>query len=474
MIHFSLHAQPFTLTENLFGETVFLEGSPRNDNAATNCLYSVVKGNDLIEIYPNKFVWFEAGKSFTQQWIDCNSRAVNVPQKKTDYYFTGGNKSGKQYGYKKLTFKNIYPNIDLIYELINGQLKYSFDLHSGAKIEDIQFEIIGSNSLEFNSNIIEFSIDSTTWKQDEIALLFAENAKNIPNNGCRFRKIKEHTFGFELQNPTLKPPYLIDPFVRKTKILYGMYVGKPHAIVDVEHDLDGNLYIYGGDGYIVKSIPSWDSAIKYPYDSRYNNYFKIAKYSKSGSLIWIFKGYDTAAKYIQNNMATGITVDRLNQSIYACHSHHVKMFSYKTKLVDFVQLKSDGSFNNYAPEIKYDYKKLSFHNTVLPFYSNVKSKILGVGGLNDTGITKGLFVYNKDSSSTYLNVVKVTNPYLNGPVNGPVIYGLNSNTSLYNVFYFFAGKYYIQIQKLLPDYTEVWRTDSFFITPYRIIGGYIM
>jgi gliding motility-associated-like protein len=150
------------------------------------------------------------------------------------------------------------------------------------------------------------------------------------------------------------------------------------------------------------------------------------------------------------------------------------MFSYKTKLVDFVQLKNDGSFNNYAPEIKYDYKKIGFYNTVLPFYSNVNSKILGVGWLNDTGISKGLFVYNKDSSSTYHNVVKVTNPFLNGPVNGPVIFGLNANTSLYNVFYFRAGYYYIQIQKLLPDYSEAWRTDSFFITPYRILGGYIM
>ncbi len=474
MIIASLEAQSFCQKENLFGETVFLEGSPRNDNAATNCLYSVVKGNDLIEIYSDKFVWFEAGKSFTQQWVNCNSLAVNVPQKKTDYYFTGGNKSGKQYGYKKLTFKNIYQNIDLIYELINGELKYSFDLHSGAKIEDIQFEIKGSKSLKFNQNDIEFSIDSTTWREDEIALLFAENAKHFPKNSCKFRKINNQTFGFKLQNTGLNPPFLIDPFVRKTTILYGKYVGKPHGIVDVEHDLDGNLYIYGGDGYVAKSIPAWDSASKYPFDPRYNNYFKIAKYSKSGSLIWIFKGYDTIAKYVQNNMPTGITVDRANQSIYACHSHHVKMFSYKTNLVDFVQLKKDGTFNNYAPEIIYDYKKLSFYNTVLPFYSNVKSKILGVGWLNDTGISKGLFVYNKDSSSSYLNVVKVTNPFLNGPVNGPVMYGLNANTSLYNVFCFFAGKYYFQIQKLLPDYTEVWRTDSFFITPYRIVGGYIM
>jgi gliding motility-associated-like protein len=470
----SLQAQPFCKKENLFGETVFLEGSPRNDNAATNCLYSVVKGNDIIEIYSDKLVWFEGGKSFTKQWVNCNSQAVNVPQNKTNYYFTGGNKSGKQYGYKKLIFKNLYPNTDLIYELIQGELKYSFNLHKNAKIEDIQFEIIGSQSLKFNPNNIEFSIDSTTWKEDKLSLLFAETAKTIPKNSCRFRKIKEHIFGFELQNPTLKPPYLIDPFVRKTTILYGVYVGKPHAIVDVEHDLDGNLYIYGGDGYIAKSIPSWDSASKYPFDPRYNNYFKIAKYSKSGSLIWIFKGYDTTAKYVQNNMPTGITVDRANQSIYSCHSHQVKMFSYKTKLVDFVQLKNDGSFNNYAPEIKYDYKKIGFYNTVLPFYSNVNSKILGVGWLNDTGILKGLFVYNKDSSSTYHNVVKVTNPFLNGPVNGPVIFGLNANTSLYNVFYFRAGYYYIQIQKLLPDYSEAWRTDSFFITPYRILGGYVM
>lgn len=474
MIHFSLHAQPFTLTENLFGETVFLVGSPRNDNAATNCLYSLVKGNDLIEIYPDKFVWFEAGKSFTQQWIDCNSRAVNVPQKKTDYYFTGGNKSGKQYGYKKLTFKNIYPNIDLIYELVNGQLKYSFDLHSGAEIEDIQFEIIGSNSLEFNSNNIEFSMDSTTWKQDEIALLFAENAKNIPNNCCRFRKINDQTFGFELQSPTLKPPYLIDPFVKKTKVLYGFYTSVPSSIFDVEYDLNGNTYIYGGDGQTFKSGKAMDSANKYPFDPRYNNYFKIAKYSKIGTLIWIFKGYDTLAKYVQNTFPTGITVDKANETVFTCRANYLGLMSYPLPARHIIQLNNNGLFNLYTPELKYSLFKLGIFNLVSPFLSNKNSKIIGLGGLYDTGVTKGLFDYNIDSNAKYWDVVKITNPFMNGPQNGPVLYGVNSNENLYNVYWYWSGKYDIQIQKLNSKYKEIWRSDSFQITPYRILGGYIM
>jgi len=470
----SLQAQSFCKKENLFGETVFLEGSPRNDNAATNCLYSVVKGNDIIEIYSDKLVWFEAGKSFKKQWVNCNSQAVNVPQNKTNYYFTGGNKSGKQYGYKKLIFKNLYPNTDLIYELIQGELKYSFDLHKNAKIEDIQFEIIGSQSLKFNPNNIEFSIDSTTWKEDELSLLFAENAKNIPKNSCRFRKIKEHIFGFELQNPTLKPPYLIDPFVRKTTILYGFFTGNPSSIFDIEYDFNGNSYIYGGDGMTFRKINFLDSANKNPYDPRFNNYFKVAKYSKRGTLIWIFKGYDTSAKYVQNTYPTGVSIDKANETVFCNKLNYLGWMNYSLPPRHIIQLNKNGLFNQYTPELKYDYSKLSIFNTVMPFYSNSNSKILGIGVFYDTGTEKGLFVYNKDSNTKYLDVVKITNPIKNGPTNGPVIYGINSNKYLYNVFLSWSGKYDIQIQKLSDKYAEVWRSDSFLITPYRILGGYIL
>jgi gliding motility-associated-like protein len=467
-------AQPFTKKGDLFGETVFLEGSPRNENDATLCLYSISKGNDLIEIYADKLRWFEGGRSFTKSWVNSNKQPQIIPQNKTTYYFTGGNKSGPEYGYKKLTLNNIYPNIDLIYELLNGELKYSFDLHKDARIEDIQFEISGTDFIESTPENIKISIDSSSWEENSIRLISSENAKKIPRNNCYFHKINNHIFGFDLQNQQLKPPYIIDPFIIKTKVLYGFktigYLWNNESNYDVEFDFNGNLFIYGGKGHTNPSIV--DSAKKYPFDPRYNNYYKVAKYSKAGNLIWVFKGYDTSAKYLQNSFSTGITVEKSEETLF-CNYIPANQFFYSIKLNHLIQLNKNGAFNNFSPETKYDFTKIGIYNTVLPFSSNSNSKIIGLGGLNDTGTNKGLFEYNKDSSSRYLDVVKITKPFSNGPRNGPVLCGINSNNSLYNVFYSWSGKYDIWIQKLASNYSEIWRSDSFLITPYRILGGFI-
>ncbi len=482
-------AQPFTKKGNLFGETVFLEGSPRNDNDATLCLYSISKGNDLIEIYADKLRWFEGEKSFTKSWVNSNKQLVIIPQNKTNYYFTGGNKSGPQYGYKKLKLNNIYPNIDLIYELINGDLKYSFDLHKNARIEEIQFEISGTDFIESTPENIKISIDSSSWEVNGIRLISAENAKKISGNNCYFRKIKNQIFGFDLQNQHLTPPYIIDPFIIKTKVLNGFkttgYYSQFESIYDVEYDLNGNIYIYGGQGFPPFSKSNFDSASKYPFDPRYNNYYKVAKYSMAGTLIWIFKGYDSAAKYLQTSYPNGISVEKSEETIFCNYVRYNSGLNYSVKLNHLIQLNKNGGFNQYSPERKYDFSKISIFNTVLPFANNPNSKIIGLGEFPDTaftssglfagpGITKGMFVYNKDSTSKYLDVVKITNPKSNGPKNGPVLCGINSNNSLYSVFYSWSGKYDIWIQKLASNYSEIWRSDSFLITPYRILGGYIV
>lgn len=475
MITISLQAQPFLKKDNLFGETVFLEGSPRNEDAASTCLYSVVKDNDIIEIHSNKLVWLTAGKSFTKQWLNTSNKAINVPQNKTSYYFTGGNKRGKQFGYKKLIFKNIYPNIDLIYELIKGELKYSFYLHEFAKISDIQFKFSGVEKVDFSPSILQLNIDSSSWKEDKIRLISAENAKNIQGTICNFRKIQSDIFGFELSNPKLKPPFVVDPFIRKSKVLYGYYTGNPSSIVDIEYDLNGNLYIYGGDGLPKRNTASLDSSIKYPFDPRYNNYYRVAKYSINGSLLWVFIGYDTAANYLQNGYPSGITLEKDNETVFCTHSNYLWYYNTLANTKALIQLSRDGVFNDYSPELIYNKTSISVYNTIPPLSSDPKSKIIGNGMLIDTTkIQKGFFVYDYDSSSKYLDVVKITNPIMNGPQNGPVVYGINSNSSIYNVFYSFSGKYDIRINKLTKNYAELWRTDSFLITPYRILGGYMI
>ncbi len=79
------------------------------------------------------------------QHIGTNPKSKMVVEQSSKHYWTYGPIHWNSYGYKKITFKNIYPNIDVVYQVGNGNpktglIKYSFVLHKGAKVQDIQFQ----------------------------------------------------------------------------------------------------------------------------------------------------------------------------------------------------------------------------------------------------------------------------------------------------------------------------------------------
>ncbi|MCD6064221.1 MAG: hypothetical protein K0R82_2132, partial [Flavipsychrobacter sp.] len=50
------------------------------------------------------------------------------------------------YGYQKISYKNIYPNIDWVLYADNGHLKYDFIVHPGGKVSDIRLQYTGGET----------------------------------------------------------------------------------------------------------------------------------------------------------------------------------------------------------------------------------------------------------------------------------------------------------------------------------------
>ena len=89
--------------------------------------------------------------------VGANKNAQVITEQKQDYYenyFTdwSGEKGTTVSAYNKITYKNIYPNIDWVIYTKNGQLEHEFVVHQGGKVSDIQLKYGGAKDLKINAN----------------------------------------------------------------------------------------------------------------------------------------------------------------------------------------------------------------------------------------------------------------------------------------------------------------------------------
>ncbi|WP_276134427.1 T9SS type A sorting domain-containing protein [Polluticoccus soli] len=91
--------------------------------------------------------------------IGANKNAIAISEDKQvyveNYYLqqTAGNAITAS-TYNKVTYKNIYPNIDWVLYTNNGQLKYDFVVHPGGNPADIKLKFAGASSLEMKDGAL--------------------------------------------------------------------------------------------------------------------------------------------------------------------------------------------------------------------------------------------------------------------------------------------------------------------------------
>ena len=89
--------------------------------------------------------------------VGANKNAEVITEEKQNYYenyFTTGTgeKGATAHAYNKITYKNIYPNVDWVLYISNGQLKHEFVVRNGGKVSDIQIKYGGAKDLKINAD----------------------------------------------------------------------------------------------------------------------------------------------------------------------------------------------------------------------------------------------------------------------------------------------------------------------------------
>jgi hypothetical protein len=131
-----------------------------------------------IQIFKNGFSCVAGSKQISQIFTNTNPNATIIVEGKTQHYFSYGLAKLNAYGYASVTIQNLYPNIDIRYEVhpeIASGFKYSIILKKGSNISDISWKITGDDSSTWSSTakttIISkhLIINQTEWKvYDEI------------------------------------------------------------------------------------------------------------------------------------------------------------------------------------------------------------------------------------------------------------------------------------------------------------------
>lgn len=90
------------------------------------------------------------------QLVGANPNAtytVELPTNFYERYYTLGLNGAKAFSYRKITYHNVYPNIDWVFYFnTHGNLEHDFIVRPGGRVNDIQLKYSGAISLELNLN----------------------------------------------------------------------------------------------------------------------------------------------------------------------------------------------------------------------------------------------------------------------------------------------------------------------------------
>lgn len=303
-------------------------------------------------------------RTIAMEWVNSNTSVDIVVEDRVRDYHTYGTINAKAYGYKKITFKNIYPGIDVVYNLSSNDkagFEYSLVAAPGAKLDVVQLKFNGDvkgittdkkGNLSINSDIggIAQTIPVSYYGN---RLLNGNKGEVLSQYSINDNKV---SFSFP-QDYDHNKGLVIDPFVSTTGALNGLNVGKAK---DVDFDYEGNIYVTGGgDG----------------------NIYRLAKYDATGVLQWTFNGSLTIPTWTFGGYYGGWVVDKNTGNVYLGQG-----FSPTTGY-QVVRISTTGLYDNYIST-----GNTSFNENWKMYWScnGGSPQILVVGGGTSSNLNLGI------------------------------------------------------------------------------------
>jgi len=147
--------------------------------------------------------------------------------------------------YQKITYKNVYPNIDVVFSIPKDTLKtveYNFVVHPKGNISDIQLKFNGAKT-ELVDNKIRMQVRFGEM-EETLPASWTEDGMSKKSINVAYTKIRKDVYGFETANAVSNKTLIIDPVPVR---LWGTYYGgeKDEYTLSLEKDILGNAYICG-------------------------------------------------------------------------------------------------------------------------------------------------------------------------------------------------------------------------------------
>jgi gliding motility-associated-like protein len=268
-------------------------------------------------------------------FVNSNSKVELIAEQKSkdfDNYYNVPNKMEGITGvfqYKQITYKNIYPNIDVIFSIPNDPKKvveYNFVIHPKGKISDIQLKFNGAET-DLVDNKIQMNVRFGKM-EETLPASWIEDGNRKQEIGVGYRKIKKDVYGFASSNSVNGKTIVIDPVPTR---LWGTFYGDESGTsgsnwyeVDLTTDSQGNAYVSGST---TSQSPSYatsgahQTSGSHQYINSITNGI-IFKFDKNGNRLWGTYYAGTQFVYIygvktdsQNNiLITGYTGSETNIS----------------------------------------------------------------------------------------------------------------------------------------------------------------
>jgi gliding motility-associated-like protein len=212
--------------------------------------------------------------------FNSNKAASIIPSGEQDYYenyylaHTGQSGIINVHTFKTITYKNIYPHIDLVLHAKVQGLKYEFVVNPGGKVNDIQMQWNGLNSLKLLDNG-GLSYQCALGKMDEGQPVSYQD-KNLIKS--RFM-MKQNRISFKVDLYNKSRTLILDPV-----LIWGTYFGGTSAdrSYDIKTDVFSDVYITG----ITTSITGIATKGAYQASQNGNYDIFIAKFKSNGNLLW--------------------------------------------------------------------------------------------------------------------------------------------------------------------------------------------
>lgn len=157
-----------------------------------------------------------------------------------NYYFAHTPEDGitNVYSYSKLTYKNLYPNIDIVfYAKEEGKLKYDIVVHPGGKLEDVKMKYDGMSGLAFAEGKLKIQTALGALEEEIPYSFLKENKHEV-----RVKHVlRDGTVGFNGWYDRSKT-LVVDPV-----LIWGTYYGGmlEDRANRCKADNIGNIYITG-------------------------------------------------------------------------------------------------------------------------------------------------------------------------------------------------------------------------------------